>query len=430
MGRYISNFDSLATTLLRKDALTIVEAAYDAIDTVEIVRNNCHLVGSTLSIGFQGIHSYDLDKFEHVYILGLGKASCLAASTLEAIIHGHVSTGIVIDKSLALTSRTLEMFEGAHPVTTAYNVELSEKMVTLAEKATEKDLVIVIVSGGGSALFCYPMSEYKQGRELYEKFISTGGNISELNTLRKHVSQVKGGGLAKILYPATVVGLIFSDIPSDTPEDSYKQVASGPTYRDSTTVEDAKAILEKYGIENTFDLVETPKENVYFEKVTNIPLVSNVNAVKAMEKKAKELGYNAIVKSTGEYREASVVLKDMKSLLGPKTAVILAGEPSVIVKRPGDVSGRSEYAAAQALHLVEENQLCIPFATDGIDNKSEATGAIVDGTVVASARKQDNIVQELLKEEQYDELCKALDARIITGPTGSNVSDCIIFMQE
>lgn len=430
MSKRISNYDSLATTLLRKDALEIVEAAYDSIDTVEIVRQNCHLDGSVLTIGFQGIHSYDLSSYEHVYILGLGKASCLAASTLEAIIHSYVSTGIVIDKSLALTSRTLEMYEGTHPIATAYNVELSEKVVTLAEKATEKDLVIVIVSGGGSSLFCYPMSEYKQGRSLYEKFISTGGTISELNTLRKHVSLVKGGGLAKMLYPATVVSLVFSDIPSDSPEDSYKQVASGPTYKDTSTVEDAKAILQKYGIEDTFAFIETPKESVYFEKVANIPIVSNVNAVRAMEKKAKELGYRVVVQSTGEYREASEVLRDMKAALGPKTAVIVAGELSVTVTRPNDISGRCEYAATKALSYVEEGQLFIPFATDGIDNKSEAAGALVDGSVVAQARKQGEIIQELLKEEQYDDICKSLNARIITGPTGSNVSDCLLFIQE
>lgn len=430
MGKRISNFDTLATTLLRKDALTIVEAAYDAIDTIEVVRKNCHLNGSVLSIGFQGIHSYDLALYEHVYIFGLGKASCLAASALEAIIHGHVSSGIVIDKSLATTSRTLEMYEGTHPVATAYNVELSEKMVNLAEKATEKDLCLVIVSGGGSSLFCYPMSEYKQGKTLYERFISTGGTISELNTLRKHVSSVKGGGLAKILYPATVVGLIFSDIPSDTPEDSFRQVASGPTYKDTSTIEDARAILEKYDITDEFELVETPKESVYFEKVDNIPLVSNIHAVKGMEAKAKELGYNVIIKSTGEYREASHVLADMKGSLAPKTVVIVAGEPSIIVNRPGDVSGRSEYAAVKALSLVEENQLCLPFATDGIDNKSDAAGAIVDSATVAAARKHEAIIQELLKEEQYNEICKSLNMRLMTGPTGSNVSDCILFMQE
>lgn len=430
MGRHISNFDALATTLLRKDALTIVEAAYDAIDTIGIIQKNCHLAGTTLSIGFQAMQSFDLSQFEHVYIIGLGKASCLAAGTLEAMIHGHVSSGIVIDKSLAMTSRTLEMYQGTHPVTTAYNVELSEKIVELAEKATEKDLVIAIISGGGSSLFCYPMSEYKQGRDLYQRFLSTGGTISELNTLRKHISSVKGGGLAKMLYPATVVGLIFSDIPSDAPDEAYKNVASGPTYMDTSTVLDAKAILEKYGIENEFEFVETPKEGVYFEKVTNIPLVSNINAVKAMEKKAIELGYKVVILSTGEYREASLVLKDMKAALLPKTVVIVAGEPSIAVKRPGDPSGRSEYAAAQALSLVEDGQLCIPFATDGIDNKSEAAGAIIDGSVVAAARKQEDIIEELLKEEQYDELCKSLGTRVITGHTGSNVSDCIIFMQE
>jgi glycerate-2-kinase len=426
MAGRISNYDVLATTPLRKDALAIVESAYAAIDTADRVRKNCRLEGSVLSLG---AHTYDLDSFEHVYIIGFGKASCTAAGTLEEMLRSRVTSGLVIDKSSG-TCGTLEAYQGTHPVATAYNVELSEKVVALAEKAGERDLVIVIVSGGGSSLLCYPLSEYKQGKVLYERFLSTGGTISELNTLRKHISSVKGGGLAKMFYPATVAALVFSDIPSDNPDEAYKQVASGPTYQDTTTTEDAKALLQKYHIEDVFTFTETPKKDVYFEKVTNIPMVSNVHAVQGMEKKAKELGYAVIVQSIGEYREASLVLQDMKAALGPKTVVIVAGEPSVVVRSPGDASGRSEYAAAKALSLVEEGQLCIPFATDGIDNKSEAAGVIVDTAVVMRAHEHADIAQELSREEQYDEIFKALGARIVTGPTGSNVSDCILFMQE
>lgn len=422
MARHISNYDSLATTSLRRDALDIVEAAYDAIDTAGVVRKNCRLEGSILTLGS---HSYNLDLYEHVYVVGFGKASCVAAGTLEEIIHTRLSSGLVIDKSIS-TCRTLEAYQGAHPVPTAYNVELSEKVVALAERATEKDLVIVVVSGGGSSLLCYPMSEYEQGNVLYQKFLATGGTISELNTLRKHISLVKGGGLAKMLYPATVAALIFSDVPGD----AFETVASGPTYKDATTIDDAIDLLEKYGIENMFTFVETPKEDIYFEKVTNIPMVSNVHAVKGMEEKAKELGYDVVIQSTGEYREASYVLKDMKAALGPKTVVLVAGEPSVVVHNTGDFGGRSEYAAVQALSIVKNNQLCIPFATDGIDNRSHAAGAVVDAAILASAEKQADAVEELLSKEKYDEICRLLHIQVITGPTGSNVSDCILFMQE
>lgn len=421
MSRYISNYDSLAVTPLRKDAFAIVEAAYGAIDTVGVIQKSCRLEGSVLSVDS---HSYDLDLFEHVYIIGFGKASCTAAGALEELLGKRLTSGIVIDKNVGVC-KTLEAYQGAHPMPTAYNVELSKKVVDLAEKAAEKDLVIVVASGGGSSLLCYPVSEYHQGDILYEKFLPTGGSIFELNTLRKHMSSVKGGGLAKMLYPATVATLVLSDIPGD----SYEQVASGPTYKDTSSIEDAKAILQKYGIEDTFMFTETPKEDIYFEKVTNIPMVSNINAVKGMEEKARELGYFVVTQSTGEYREASLVLKDMKASLAPKTVVLVAGETSTVVSNIGDFAGRSEYAGIQALSLVEENQLCLPFATDGIDNKSVAAGVVVDAVTLASARDQADVVQKLLTEEKYDDVCKTLDMQMITGATGSNVSDCLIFMQ-
>lgn len=422
MSTYITNFDALATTPLRRDALSIVEAAYASIDTREVIKKSCTISGTMLTINN---HAYDLSLYEHVYVIGFGKASCTAAGVLEEVLGTHVTSGLIIDKTIGVC-RNLEAYEGAHPLPTAYNVQLSEKIVSLAEKATEKDLVIVIVSGGGSSLLCYPMSEFKQGEDLYRKFLHTGGSISELNTIRKHLSQVKGGGLAKMLYPATVVSLIFSDVPGDM----YHQVASGPTYKDLTTIDDARAILKKYGIEDAFEWVETPKEDMYFEKVTNIPLVSNIHAVHGMEEKAKELGYGVVVLGTQEYREASVVIEDMKLNAAPKTVVLVAGETSVVVAHEGDAGGRNEYAAAKALSIVEEGQVCISFATDGIDNKSVAAGALIDTLSSADAHARKVDVDFYIKEERYDDLCEVLGTQLLTGPTGSNVSDCILYIQH
>lgn len=421
MSTYISNFETLATTPLRKDALLIAEAAYEAIDTKEVMYKNCRLENSVLSIAD---HEYDLTTFEHVYLIGFGKASCTAIAALEGVLSNQVTSGIVIDKSPGIC-QTVRVYQGAHPLPTPYNVELSGKVADLAVSATEKDLVIVVASGGGSSLLCWPMSECEQGNKLYEAFLTTGGTISELNTLRKHISSIKGGGLAKLLYPATVVALVFSDVPGD----AYEQVASGPTYKDTTTIDDAKAILQKYSIEDTFTFTETPKEDIYFEKVTNIPVVSNRHAVSGMKAKAEELGYSVIVQSTEEYREASTVLAAMKQSLAPKTAVLVAGEPSVIVKHTGDKGGRNEYAAGKALLLVEDNQVCIPFATDGIDNKSLAAGAIVDTHALAYGDAQGIAVASYIEEGRHEDLCKDLGIQIITGPTGSNVSDCIIYLQ-
>jgi glycerate-2-kinase len=421
MSTYISNFETLASTPLRRDALTIAEAAYRSIDTSAVIKRFCFLEGDVLHIKEA---SYDLNAFEHIYIIGFGKASCTAVSAIEDVLTTRVSAGVVIDKSPGVC-HTVKVFQGAHPLPTAHNVDASTEITDLAISATERDLVIVVVSGGGSSLLCWPMSECEQGNKLYEAFLTTGGSISELNTLRKHISSVKGGGLAKMLYPATVAALIFSDVPGD----AYDFVASGPTYKDTTQVADAEAILHKYNITETFSFTETPKEDMYFEKVTNIPLVSNIHAVKGMEEKARELGYDVLVLSTEEYREATVVLSDMKQALKPKTCVLVAGEPSVIVTHIGDKGGRNEYAAGQAFSLIEDNQVCVPFATDGIDNKSKAAGAIIDTNVLSFAKEQGIDIEEYVREGKHDELCERLSIQIMTGATGSNVSDCIIYLQ-
>lgn len=417
----ITNFESLATTPLRRDALTIVEAAYDAIDTRSVVARNCKLVGSILSIRE---HVYDLAAFEHVYVIGVGKASCVAISALEDVLQDRIFAGVAIDKTPQVC-KTVAVYTGAHPIPTEENVTASCKVAELAEQATDKDLVIVVVSGGGSSLLCWPVTEYEQEKIMYDDFLTTGGTIEELNTVRKHISGVKGGGLAKLLYPATVVGLIFSDVPGD----QYQFVASGPTYKDTTTIADAEAILAKYHIPNTFTFNETPKEDIYFERVTNVPLVSNIIAVAGMKEKAQELGYAVVVQSTAEYREASLVLKDMKAALAPKTAVIVAGEPSVVVTKV-DTSGRNEYAAAQALSHVEAGQVCIPFASDGIDNKSVAAGALVDMDALNDARARQVPIEQHMTDHTIDALWSEIGTQIITGTTGSNVSDCILYLQQ
>jgi glycerate-2-kinase len=168
---------------------------------------------------------------------------------------------------------------------------------------------------------------------------------------------------------------------------------------------------------------------MYFKNITNIPLVSNLHAIEGMKRKAEELGYIVVIQSTEEYREASLVLSDMKNSLTQKTVVLVAGEPSVVVTHTGDKGGRNEYAAGVALSLVEENQVCIPFATDGIDNKSDAAGALIDTDVKVYALQNNILIQEYFMQGKHDELCKDLGIQLITGPTGSNVSDCIIYMQ-
>ncbi|MFA5132204.1 MAG: DUF4147 domain-containing protein [Candidatus Paceibacterota bacterium] len=422
MSRIISNFDSLATNQLRIDALSIIEEGYRAIDTVSAMTSKITLEDGTLSI--QG-HPYELSQYERVVIIGFGKASCKAAKELERILGDFLTEGIVIDKH-ATKCDVVEVFEGTHPLPSPHNVEVSQKIADLAESLTEKDLAIVIVSGGGSALLCLPLSECEQGALLYSELLKAGGNIKDLNTLRKHVSSIKGGGLAKMLHPATVVSLIFSDVPGD----HFKDVASGPTYLDTTTISDAENLLVKHNVNEHFIFNETPKDEQVFTKVRNIPFISNKEALWKMEAEGKRRGYEVIILGDEVYDSPDVFLKNAESLLKPKTMVIAGGELSIALSKSGGVGGRNLYIANQALDIIGENDMFIAFASDGIDNKSVAAGAIADADTKKKLQEK-NIDSKAYHEENKDsELFMETGDAIITGDTGSNVSDLYLMIRN
>ncbi len=418
----ISNFDVLATTKQRIDALSIVEEGAKAINTAFVVNNNISLKDGILQIKDQ---KYNLSDYERVFIIGFGKVSSEAASEIENILGDELDGGIVIDKHVS-PCKKVEVYQGTHPLQSAYNVEVSQKIVELAQSLTEKDLAIVIVSGGGSSLLCYPMSEYEQGNEFYFNLLKVGGNIQELNTLRKHVSGIKGGGLVKLLYPATVASLIFCDIPGD----HFDEVASGPTYLDTTTTEDAEKILEKYKIQNTFRLNETPKEEKYFSKVNNITFVSNGEALRAMGDEAKKRGYDVISLGNEIYDDSGFFLKKAKKALREKSIVLAGGELSLALTTSGGDGGRNLYVASEAIGVIDQNDLFISFATDGIDNKSIGAGAIVDLETKKKIAEKNLNVEEYHGQNKDSEFFAEIGDMIITGDTGSNVSDIYLMMRN
>jgi len=423
MINIIKNFDDLATTNLRKNALTIALSAYKAIDTREVIKKNLKIENNILSVGNK---SFILKDYERLFVLGFGKVSCKAVQTIEDILEGHITGGVVIDKNVGVC-KVVKVYQGTHPKPNVKNVEFSEQITSIAKDAGERDLVIVVVSGGGSSLLCWPLSECDQGNSLYNKFLNSGGSIDELNTVRKHLSLVKGGGLAKILYPANVISLVFSDVPGNVFED----VASGPTYFDNSTVEDAKNILNKYNIMDTFTLNETPKERMYFEKIYNFPIVSNLDALKAMSKCAKDLGYEPKLAPDNIYSDTEHALSMMQSLSGKKVAVIGGGELSVKVKEGGKgIGGRNEFAGAVAIEKINEGELFMSFASDGIDNLSEAGGVLIDDQVKTIIKEKNINVESYKKNNDEDSMFKLIGNQIITGPTSSNVSDLFILIKD
>ncbi len=421
MAHTIVNYDSLATTKSREDVLSIVEAGYSAIDTTEVIKDSVVLSNGLLRVKEK---EFLLADFQRIFIVGFGKASCRAVQALEDVLDSEkITEGIVIDKYPNMC-RVSSVYAGAHPLPSHYNVEITEKIVSLAKKITERDLVIVVVSGGGSSLLCWPMSEYDQSQKLYNMFMGLGASIEELNTIRKHLSLVKGGGLAKLLYPATVVSLIFCDVPGER----YEYVASGPTYLDTSTIADAENVLKKYNIPlDIFTLNETPKDAAFFERVHNIPLVSNVHALRGMEDRARSLGYSIYTLGSELYDTSDSVIEKMKEKSTPLSVVIAGGEPSVKVTGDHGVGGRNEYICVEALSRIDDDQVFVSFASDGIDNLSDAAGGIIDSHIIQKSKTFP--VDEYMKTNKQDELLEALGARIMTGQTGSNVSDLLILLR-
>ena len=419
--QWIKNSTELATTEARQKVLHIINAGFDAIDTRKVISSHISLTGNTLTIKKQ---EFDLTGIDNIYVIGFGKASCLAAAELENILGDKIAHGLAIGLT-PIACEYVQTYGGTHPHPSAQNVELSQKILELSERVTERDLVIVIVSGGGSALLCWPLTEFEQASRLYKEFLKTGGTIQELNTVRKHISLLKGGGLAKYLYPARVVGLIFSDIPGN----NFAYTASGPTYKDTSTVADAQAILDKYGLQG-YELNETPTEDKYFERVTNIPLVSNLEVLAAMQAKAAELTIPTEVISAELYDTTQDIAKLFIQRVKPNTLVLGAGEPKTTITVDGGSGGRCQRVGMEILPQLTETDVFAAVASDGLDNSPYA-GIIEDHATLTRMQTlgvdYDTYYQSWDNLTFYQQLGNEL---LETGPTQANVSDFMLLYRS
>jgi len=420
MGKIIKNFKDLATDQYRRDALEIVEAAYESIDTENVILNNIVLKEEILLI--KG-NEYDLSKYDDIYIIGFGKVSCSAALILESILGDRIKSGTVIGISENNTCNFIQTYKGTHPLPSNQNVIASKKLSDISMNAKEKDLVLVIIGGGGSALLCSSEKECDQGIRLYEEFKCTGGSIKEINILRKHISDLKGGGLAKKLYPATVVGLVFSDVPGD----DYSIVASGPTYKDESTIDDAQEILDNYNMSG-FKLVETPKDDKYFENVKNILMVSNNTALDAMEKAARYRGYDSYNIGSEIYLNQKDTAKVLKKKSKKGTVCIAGGETKLVIpKGCKGVGGRNDSMSLMMLGYLKKNQVFVSFASDGHDNSGSA-GCIVDYNTKKEIKNLGIKIKKYKVCLDTYNLFSQTNNLLDTGYLESNVSDLMLLL--
>ena len=415
----IKNTGEIVTTQLRKDALEILEAGYEAINTEKVIESEIKVDGGHLVVS--GI-DVDLSSYERVIFVGIGKCAADAAVVFERLLGEYLSEGIVIDVRGVVLQKIISRV-GTHPLPSKENIEATQAVTKLLQGVTDRDLVLTVISGGGSALLCLPHDiQCEMLVNITKTLMSGGATIEELNTVRKHLSMIQGGQFAKLAYPARVVSVIFSDVPGN----DMATVASGPTVLDTTTKEDAERILAEYNILTVCKLpgcevFETPKDEKYFTKVDNILLLTNNTAINAMGEKAKELKYRPIVADDKVEGDASTIGRLIATQAKEKSCILYGGERTVMVKGTGK-GGRNQELVLGALPELGEHTVVVAAASDGWDN-SDVAGAIGDKELFEKATSGGVDIGKFLGENNSYEFFNTMGGHIKTGRTGSNVSD-------
>jgi glycerate 2-kinase len=432
----ISNGSDRETMEKRRDALDIIDAAVKAVDPYESVKRV--ITDDYILVDEKRI---DVSCFDHIYVVGFGKASVnMAKAVLDSI---RVDKGVLISNDpgsmLKLQGTPLEVHIGGHPIPNQGSLAGTDRILSLLEKTTVNDLVIVLISGGGSSLFCKPRVSLRSLQWLTETLWRLGADIKEINTIRKHLSYVKGGQLAK-MNKGTMISLVISDIVGDPLE----FIASAPTYPDTTTFNDAKNICQRYSIWDNLPvdvrsvieqgingvIPENPGgDDPAFKRVYHTIIASNTHACLAAKKKSEYLGYKTMMITTlitGEAREAGLKLmltaKDLSKGM-KRTAIIGGGETTVTVKGHG-LGGRNHEVVLSCVdELSKTDWVLVSFATDGADGNSESAGAIADHYTLQRALELDLNPAEFLENNDSYTFFDNLGDAIITGLTGTNVMD-------
>ncbi len=433
------------TKKLRDDALAIFNAGVKAVDPVDAIKRYLKLEDGILSVENR---TYDLTNYKGVYIIGAGKASAAMAQPLEDILGDRIKGSAVnVKYGHAVQLKIVRVNEAGHPIPDEAGLKGTKQIIQLLQHTGEKDLVICLLSGGGSALLPCPVEgltlENKQ--QVTKLLLEVGATIQEINAVRKHISRVKGGQLARLVYPSTLISLILSDVIGD----NLDSIASGPTVPDPSKFSDCQHILDKYSIKQKIPFVvlellergakgeikETPKaDDPGFETTQNVIIGSNIMAVKAAMKKAQELKYHSLILSSfieGETREvAKVHAAVAKEILStgspvPRPACVISGGETIVTIRGKGLGGRNqEFALATAIEIDGlEDVVILSGGTDGTDGPTDAAGALADGKTVRRAKAQGLDAEYHLRENDSYRFFKPLGDLLITGPTYTNVMD-------
>jgi glycerate 2-kinase len=415
------------------------------ISNVMSLKNNCLQIGHL---------TFSLDTIENIYVIGAGKASAMMGAEVEKILCNRITGGhIVVKYGHSCKLKYIDVSEAGHPVPDAKGLRATKKIMRIAEMAAYNDLVICLISGGGSSLLFDIPEGCSQSDiiKLTDLLINSGANISEINAIRKHLSTVKGGQLARVVYPATLVSLILSDVPANT----LDVIASGPTVPDPTTFQQALHILTTSGLTESVPRgiikflkegasgkrLETPKpNNPVFDKTFNILVGSNRVALEAAKSKALEFRINAVIVDDQLIGEVSTVanyivetsLKYQNDTEEVKPLCLLFGGETTVKMTGKGAGGRNQHLALLSAFLLQNKPgitiLCA--GTDGNDGTTESAGAVVDSETISTAvSKNIDPVKHLNGFDSFHFFKKA-GGHIITGPTMTNVMDMIVAIVE
>ncbi len=444
----------------------ILAAALEAVEPATCVHRHLHRSGTILTVGN---HAYDLRQYQRVFLVSIGKAGMPMARAVADMLGEDLSSGIVIVKDLPPTPSSIErciIYVAGHPVPDQRSVEATQHVADLLEHTTAQDLVFVLISGGGSALCTLPapgitLDDMQQVTNLS---LACGASINEINSLRKHVDRVKGGGMARIAAPATVATLILSDVVGNP----LDVIASGPTVPDSSTFADAYAVLKRYalltqappaivahiqaGMAGEHAETLKPGDSI-FAHVDHVLIGSNQQAADAALVAARSAGVNAAILTTyaqGEARElgrflaaiarqfaANVGESDHSPLpasqqdtwLQRPACLIVGGETTVTLRGSGHGGRNQEIALAAVPHMAGlRNVALVTFATDGGDGPTDAAGAVVTGETLARAHEHGLDPDVYLANNDSYAFFAALDDLLRLGPTNTNVNDLALLV--
>jgi hydroxypyruvate reductase len=418
-------------TKLERHALAIFKAALAAVEPKAATARSLKKL------------KLPLENFDRVFLVAAGKAAAGMAMAAEKFLGNRLTAGIALTKYGHATDglRRTKILEAAHPVPDAAGFEASQEIEQLLRSLNSRDLLLTAISGGASALLSAPAPgvSLRDKQRATDLLLRAGADIFELNVVRKHLSRLKGGQMAALAYPATVVNLVLSDVIGDP----IDVIGSGPTAPDTSTFQDACDVLTKYGLMQRVPasvrsrllagVGETPKpSDPIFANVRNIVTASNRQALAAAAARAQLLGYKPLILSSVMQGEAREVARAHAAILrdaAPGSCILSGGETTVTVKGKGKGGRNQEFALALALDIDGvANVAALCAGTDGTDGPTDAAGAFVTGRTIGKARQAGLNAREFLGENNAYEFFRGVGGLLVTGPTGTNVMDISVML--